>query len=177
VDGQTAFYVTAVRGVEAFLDDLRADLKAQRFQPLPVRERMIPKAGGKLRRLGIPTLRDRVVQAAPKSVLEPIFEAEFKPCSYGFRPGRRAQDAIAEIHYFTSPPRSYEWVLEGDNTACFDEIDHTALMARVRERIGNKRVLRLVKAFLKAGVLSEDGAERDTNTGTPQGGILTPPTQ
>jgi RNA-directed DNA polymerase len=174
VDGQTAFYVTAVRGVEAFLDDLRADLKAQRFQPLPVRERMIPKAGGKLRRLGIPTLRDRVVQAAPKSVLEPIFEAEFKPCSYGFRPGRRAQDAIAEIHYFTSPPRSYEWVLEGDITACFDEIDHTALMARVRERIGDKRVLRLVKAFLKAGVLSEDGAERDTNTGTPQGGILSP---
>jgi RNA-directed DNA polymerase len=124
VDGQTAFYVTKVRGVEGFLDDLRADLKAQRFQPLPVRERMIPKGSGKLRRLGIPTVRDRVVQAALKSVLEPIFEADFRPCSYGFRPGRRAQDAIAEIHFFTSPPRNYEWVLEGDITACLDAASH-----------------------------------------------------
>jgi RNA-directed DNA polymerase len=174
VDGQTAFYVTAVRGVEEFLGDLRDDLKARRFQPLPVRERMIPKASGKLRRLGIPTLRDRVAQAALKLVLEPIFEADFKPCSYGFRPRRRAQDAIAEIHFFCSPPRNYEWVLEGDITACFDEIDHVALMSRVRNRIGDKAVLNLVKAFLKAGILSEDGAERDTNTGTPQGGILSP---
>jgi RNA-directed DNA polymerase len=174
VDGQTAFYVTAVRGVEEFLGDLRDDLKARSFQPLPVRERMIPKANGKLRRLGIPTLRDRVAQAALKLVLEPIFEADFKPCSYGFRPRRRAQDAIAEIHFFCSPVRNYEWVLEGDITACFDEIDHAALMGRVRNRIGDKAVLNLVKAFLKAGILSEDGAERDTNTGTPQGGILSP---
>jgi RNA-directed DNA polymerase len=172
VDGQSAYYVTAERGVEAFLGDLRADLKARRFQPLPVRERMIPKAGGKRRRLGIPTVRDRVVQAALKSVLEPIFEAGFQPCSYGFRPKRRAQDAIAEIHHFCS--RSYDWVLEGDITACFDEIDHTALMGRVRDRIGDRRILGLVKAFLKAGILSEDGIERDTDTGTPQGGILSP---
>ena len=116
---------------------------------------MIPKAGGKLRRLGIPTVRDRVVQAALKLVLEPIFEADFQPCSYGFRPRRRAQDAIAEIHHFTS--HSYEWVLEGDIEACFDEIDHTALMDRVRGRVGDKRVLNLVKAFLKAGILGEDG--------------------
>ena len=108
VDGQTAFYITAVRGEEEFLADLRADLKARTFVPLPVRERMIPKAGGKLRRLGIATVRDRVVQAALKSVLEPIFEADFKPCSYGFRPRRRAQDAIAEIHYLAT--RSYKWV-------------------------------------------------------------------
>ncbi|HSH59066.1 MAG TPA: reverse transcriptase domain-containing protein [Acidimicrobiales bacterium] len=80
--------------------------------PLPGRERMIPKTGGKLRRLGIPTVRDRVVQAALKLVLEPIFEANFRPCSYGFRPKRPDQDAIAEIHYLAS--RSYEWVLEGD---------------------------------------------------------------
>jgi RNA-directed DNA polymerase len=172
VDGQTAFYISVVRGEEEFLADLRADLKARTFVPLPVRERMIPKASGKLRRLGIPTVRDRVVQAALKSVLEPIFEADFEPCSYGFRPKRRAHDAIAEIHYFTS--RSYEWVVEGDITACFDEIDHTALMGGVRHRIGDKRVLGLVKAFLKAGILSEDGAERDTITGTPQGGILSP---
>jgi len=133
---------------------------------------MIPKAGGKSRRLGIPTVRDRVVQAALKLVLEPIFEADFQPCSYGFRPGRRAQDAIAEIHLFCS--HSYTWVVEGDITACFDEIDHVALTDRVRARIGDKRILALVKAFLKAGILSEDGVERDTSTGTPQGGILSP---
>jgi RNA-directed DNA polymerase len=105
-------------------------------------------------------------------VLEPIFEADFQPCSYGFRPKRRAYDAIAEIHHFTS--RSYEWILEGDITACFDEISHVGLMDRVRARIGDKRVLDLVKAFLKAGILYEDGIERDTLTGCPQGGILSP---
>jgi RNA-directed DNA polymerase len=157
---------------DSFLPGLRDDLKAGRFEPLPVRERMIPKASGKVRRLGIPTARDRTVQAALKLILEPIFEADFRPCSYGFRPGRRAQDAVAEIHQFTS--RSYEWVLEGDITACFDEIDHPALMGRVRRRIGDKRVLRLVKAFLHAGILTEDGARRGTKTGTPQGGILSP---
>jgi RNA-directed DNA polymerase len=172
VDGHTAAYITNVRGEDRFLADLRADLKARTFRPLPVRERMVPKASGKLRRLGIPTVRDRVVQAALKSVLEPIFEADFKPCSYGFRPGRRAHDAIAEIHNLAS--RSYEWVLEGDIEACFDEIDHSALMGRVRDRIGDRRVLGLVKAFLKAGVLSEDTVERSTTTGTPQGGILSP---
>lgn len=144
VDGETAYYVETVQGVEEFLARLRADLKARRFEPLPVRERMIPKRNGKLRRLGIPTVRDRVVQAALKLVLEPIFEADFQPCSYGFRPGRRAQDAIAEIHYLTSPVRNYGWVLEGDIKACFDEIDHTALMQRVRRRIGDRAVLALV---------------------------------
>ena len=158
---------------EGFLPRLRADLKAREFAPLPVRERMIPKPGSsKRRRLGIPTARDRTVQAALKLVLEPIFEADFQPCSYGFRPRRRAQDAIAEIHQFTS--RSYEWVLEGDIEACFDKIDHTALMDRVRRRVGDKRVLAVVKAFLHAGILGEDGIMRNTTTGTPQGGILSP---
>jgi RNA-directed DNA polymerase len=163
---------SVLSGAAGLLDGLQADLKARRFEPLPVREQMIPKSGGKLRRLGIPTARDRVVQAALKLVLEPIFEADFRPCSHGFRPGRRAQDAIAEIHHLTSV--RYEWALEGDITACFDEIDHTALIGRMRGRIGDKRVLGLVKAFLKAGVLSEDGVDRDTDTGTPQGGILSP---
>jgi RNA-directed DNA polymerase len=172
VDGQTAHDIEAGRGEAAFLADLRADLRARAFRPLPVRERMIPKAGGKRRRLGIPTVRDRVVQAALKLVLEPIFEADFAPCSYGFRPGRRAQDAITEIHYLTS--RSYEWVVDADISACFDEIDHRALLGRVRARIGDRRVLALVAAFLRAGILGEDGIERDTATGTPQGGILSP---
>jgi len=156
------------------LAGLREDLKADRFVPQRVREKTIPKASGKVRRLGIPTVADRIVQAALKLVLEPIFEADFKPCSYGFRPKRRAQDAIAEIHYLGSPPRNYEWVFEADITACFDEIDHTALMARVRERIGDKRVNGWVKAFLRAGVLTEEGHNRKTITGTPQGGILSP---
>jgi RNA-directed DNA polymerase len=172
VDGITAHAVRLANQEQALLEELRADLKARRFWPLPVRERMIPKTGGKLRRLGIPTVRDRVVQAALKLVLEPIFEADVHPCSYGFRPGRRAQDAIAEIHLLGS--HSYEWVLEGDIEACFDTIDHVALLDRVRRRVGDKRVLALVKAFLKAGILTEDGAMRDTSTGTPQGGILSP---
>ncbi len=156
-----------------FLEELREQLKARSFQPQPVRERMIPKPGSrKRRRLGIPTLRDRVVQASLKLVLEPVFEADFQPCSYGFRPNRRAQDAIAEIHFLGS--RSYQWVLEADIEACFDRIDHTALMDRVRRRIGDKRVLALIKAFLKAGIFTELGVEEETHTGTPQGGILSP---
>jgi RNA-directed DNA polymerase len=161
-------------GAARMLEGLREDLKARRFVPQPVREKTIPKTGGKVRSLGIPTTADRVVQASLKLVLEPIFEADFKPCSYGFRPKRRAQDAIAEIHYLGSPPRNYEWVFEGDITACFDEIDHTALMGRVRHRIGDKRVLGWVKAFLTAGILTEEGLDRRSITGTPQGGILSP---
>jgi group II intron reverse transcriptase/maturase len=172
VDGQSAHYVSRELGEEKFLSDLRDQLRARTFRPLPVRERMIPKPNGKFRRLGIATVRDRVVQAALKLVLEPIFEADFQPCSYGFRPGRRTHDAIAEIQYLCS--RSYEWIVEGDIKACSDEIDHVALMDRVRERVGDKRVLALIKAFLKAGILGEDGVERDTVTGTPQGGILSP---
>jgi RNA-directed DNA polymerase len=159
---------------ETFLFGLRESLKARGFVPAPVREKLIPKKSGKLRGLGIPTARDRTVQASLKLVLEPIFEADFKPCSYGFRPGRRAHDAIAEIRFLTTRPRNYEWVLEGDIKACFDEIDHSALLGLVRRRIGDKRIVDLVKAFLKAGVLSKDGAVRDTITGTPQGGIISP---
>ena len=146
--------------------------KPRRFSPVAVCEKKIPKASGKIRRLGIPTVADRVVQAAMKLVLEPIFEADFKPRSYGFRPERRAQDAIAEIHFFGS--RTYEWVFGADITACFDEIDHTALMGRVVDRIEDKRVLELVKAFSRAGILTEDDGARATITGTPQGGIPSP---
>ncbi|MFJ5851019.1 reverse transcriptase domain-containing protein [Streptomyces sp. NPDC092903] len=139
---------------------------------MPVRERMIPKAGGKLRRLGIPTIADRVVQAALKLVMEPIFEADFRPCSYGFRPNRRAHDAIAESHLFGT--QGYRWVLDAYIEACFDRIDHAALMGRVRVRLKDKRVLALVKAFLKAGIMTELGKRNETTSGTPQGGILSP---
>jgi RNA-directed DNA polymerase len=136
---------------------------------------MIPKGStGKFRKLGIPTITDRVVQASLKLVLEPIFDADFKPCSYGFRPNRRAQDAVAEIHYYACKPRNYHWVLEADIEACFDEISHRTLMDRLRARITDKRICALVKAFLKAGVLTEIGKKEETLTGTPQGGILSP---
>ena len=174
VDGVTAVWVEEQVGVPGFLDDLRAALKDGSFRPLPVRERLIPKPGGpgKLRKLGIPSIADRVVQAALKLVLEPIFEAGFEPCSYGFRPVRRAQDAIAEIHYYGT--HGYRWVLDADIEAAFDNVSHPAVMDRVRARVKDKRVLALVKAFLKAGVLTELGEHRDTFTGTPQGGILSP---
>jgi RNA-directed DNA polymerase len=174
VDGWTVAAVEEQFGVPGFLDGLRSSLRDGSFRPLPVRERRIPKPGGsgKVRKLGIPTIADRVVQAALKLVLEPIFEADFLPVSYGFRPMRRAHDAIAEIHMFGS--RGYQWVLDADIEACFDSIDHTALMDRVRLRVKDKRVLALVKAFLKAGVLTEHGDVEDSDIGTPQGGILSP---
>ncbi|WP_202799031.1 reverse transcriptase domain-containing protein [Saccharopolyspora spinosa] len=174
VDGLTVVDIEAAIGVPGFLNDLRTQLKEGVFRPLPVRERRIPKPGGsgKVRRLGIPTVADRVVQAALKLVLEPIFEAVFEPVSYGFRPMRRAHDAIAEIQRFGT--KGYRWVLDADIEACFDSISHTALMDRVRARVKDKRVLALVKAFLKAGVLTELGYQEDSFAGTPQGGILSP---
>jgi RNA-directed DNA polymerase len=171
VDGLTVADVEAQVGVPGFLDDLRAQLRQGTFRALPVRERMIPKPGGsgKVRRLGIPTVADRVVQAALKLVLEPIFEADFLAVSYGFRPRRRVQDAIAETQFYGT--HGYRWVLDADIKACFDEIGHTPLMDRVRLRVKDKRVLALVKAFLKAGIMTELGEHQDTHTGTPQGGL------
>lgn len=173
-DGLTAARIEREIGAPEFLGGIRITVKDGSYRPQPVRERLIPKPGrsGKVRRLGIPTVADRVVQAALKLVLEPIFEADFHPVSFGFRPKRRAHDAIADIHLFGS--RGYEWVLDADIEACFDTIDHAALMDRVRARVTDKRVLTLVKSFLKAGILTELGEERDTPTGTPQGGILSP---
>ena len=120
----------------------------------------------------VPTLKDRVVQMALKLVLEPIFETGFYPSSYAYRPGRRAQDAIAEIHYFTT--RTYEWIVETDIEACFDRLPHCLIGDEVRRRIADKRVLALVRAFLKAGLMAETGRLERTVTGTPQGGIASP---
>jgi RNA-directed DNA polymerase len=172
IDKATVALIESRVGVEAFLGQIRDSLKSDEFAPVEVRQVMIPKANGKLRRLGIPTLADRVVQASLKAVLEPIFEADFKPCSYGFRPNRRAHDAIAEIHYLGT--RGYPWGLEADIAACFDEISHTALTDRLRVRIKDRRVCALVKAFLKSGIFTELGDREETLTGTPQGGILSP---
>jgi RNA-directed DNA polymerase len=167
VDGWTVAAVEETVGVVGFLDDLRAQVKDGSFRPLPVRQRLIPKGhgSGKLRSLGIPTIADRVVQAALKLVLEPIFEADFMPVSYGFRPKRRAHDAIAEIQLFGT--HGYRWVLDADIEACFDRISRSGLLDRVRRRVKDKRVVALVKAFLKAGILTELGEKQDTPTGTP----------
>jgi RNA-directed DNA polymerase len=172
IDGATVADIENRIGVGVFLEGIRDSLKSGEYRPVPVRQVMIPKKSGKLRKLGIATIADRVVQAALKLVLEPIFEADFQPCSYGFRPNRRAHDAIAEIQYFAT--HGYTWVLEADIRACFDEIGHVALMDRLRARIKDKRVCALVKAFLKAGVMTADGDREETYTGTPQGGILSP---
>jgi len=175
IDKATAAGIETWIGVGAFLGQIRDSLKTGEFRPDEVRRVMVPKGNtGKFRKLGIPTIADRVVQASLKLVLEPIFEADFKPCSYGFRPNRRAQDAIAEIHHFASESINYRWVFETDIKACFDEISHSALMGRLRVRIKDKRICALVKAFLKSGVLTDLGDREETLTGTPQGGILSP---
>jgi RNA-directed DNA polymerase len=173
IDKATAAMIETWVGVETFLEQIRNSLKSGEFRPVEVRQVMIPKGNsGKFRKLGIPTVADRVVQASLKLVLEPIFEADFKPCSYGFRPNRRAHDAISEIHLLGTS--GYHWVLECDIKACFDEIGHTALMDHLRRRIKDKRICSTVKAFLKSGLLTELGSKEETQTGTPQGGILSP---
>ncbi len=173
IDKATVAWVESRIGVQAFLGQIRDSLKSGEFTPAEVRQVMIPKGTtGKFRKLGIPTIADRVVQASLKAVLEPIFEADFKPCSYGFRPNRRAHDAIAEVHHFGTS--GYHWVFEADIKACFDEIEHPALMDRLRVRIKDKRVCALVKAFLRSGIFTELGDREESLTGTPQGGILSP---
>jgi RNA-directed DNA polymerase len=122
VDGQTRRNIERGKGVEVFLEAIREALKSRVYQPLPTREHLIPKANGKMRRLGIPALQDRVVQMAFKLILEPIFEVDFSPTSYGYRPARRAQDAIAQIVQFINPPGGYNYVVEGDIEACFDNV-------------------------------------------------------
>jgi RNA-directed DNA polymerase len=173
IDGKTRRHVEQI-GVARFLRELRGELKSGEFRPLAVRERLIPKRDGTMRRLGIPTLKDRVVQMALKLVMEPLFEADFYPSSYGYRPGRRAQDAIAEIVHFTKAPSHYEWVVEADIEACFDRLSHSLILEEVRRRIVDKRVLGLVRAFLKAGVMRETGGLERSVSGTPQGGIASP---
>src|SRR6266498_3973042 len=173
VDGMTRERIER-QGVQQFLDELRQSLREHTFTPLPVRERAIPKRGsGKVRKLGIPALGDRIVQMALVLVLEPIFEADFCPTSYGFRPGRRAQDAVEEVRHLINPPACYEWVIEGDVEDCFGSIHQGLLLAELRRRVTDKRVLRLIRQFLAAGIMRH-GSLTATPSGTPQGAILSP---
>ena len=173
VDGQTRKRVEQA-GVDGVLSKLREELKSGTYRPLPARERLIPKRSGKLRSLGISALRDRIVQTAAKLVLEPIFEADFCPTSYGFRPGRRAQDAVEQVRFFIHAPRLYEWVIEGDVEDCFGQIHQGLLMDQVRRSVTDKRVLGLIRLFLAAGVMRELGSVTATPSGRHKGRVSRP---
>jgi RNA-directed DNA polymerase len=156
-------------GVPRLLDELASDLRAERYRPLPARRVWIPKPGSVDKRpLSIPAVRDRIVQAALKTVIEPVFEADFRPASFGFRPKRAAHDALQVL--LDESFKGKRWVAETDIANCFEAIPHDRLMSLVEERVCDRKVLKLVRSMLGSGVL-EGTTVRHSVTGTPQGSL------
>jgi group II intron reverse transcriptase/maturase len=172
VDQQTLADIEEL-GAPGFLADLKAELEAGRYRPSAVRRRYIPKGQGKERPLGIPTVRDRVAQMAAKLVLEPIFEADFLPCSHGFRPRRSATDALETLRKRAYRNEQGNYVLDADIRGYFDHIDHSKLLKLVERPVSDRRVLKLLRQWLEVGVM-EDGEVRRSTAGTPQGGVISP---
>jgi len=174
VDGISRKDLKTVEQQTAFIAGLQNDLKAGAYQPMPVRRKWIPKPGKTEKRgLGIPTLRDRVVQELLRMLMEPIWESDFLDCSHGFRPGRRTMDCIYYCYCRIQTQNKYFWIIEGDIRKCFDRINHDKLLGLVRQRIADHRIVALIGNFLKAGIM-DDGLFKETPEGTPQGGILSP---
>jgi len=178
VDG-VSFEELESKGLEAWLSGLRKELREKTYKPAPVRRVLIPKPGGGKRPLGIPTIRDRVVQTAAKLVVEPIFEADFDDSAYGYRPKRTAQDAVREVH--THLLRGYTDVVDADLTQYFDTIPHSELMQAVARRISDRQMLALIKSWLKVPVEERNDrgnrrmtGGRKSRRGTPQGGVISP---
>ena len=158
-------------GFDKNVEQLRLELKRGTYQPQPVKQVMIPKANGKMRALGIPCLRDKIVQEAIRMALEPIFEVEFHENSFGFRPNRNTHQAVNVCQCMIRS--KFSWVIEGDVKACFDEISHKAILKVIREKVHDNKFLDLIKRFLKAGV-KIDGIVNPTTKGVPQGGVISP---
>jgi len=173
VDGITIRHIVEKYGEGKFVEETQEQLRKGKYRPMPVRRKDIPKGDGKSTRpLGIPVIRDRLVQMAAKIVLESIFEADFKDCSFGFRPKRSAKQAIERIRQ-TANRKMVDWVVDVDITGYFNNIPHDKLLKLVEQRVSDRRTLKLIRQWLKAGYM-EEGLFHETTIGSPQGGVISP---